>query len=577
MKRSPVRLLLLVLALGVWAETTALRAQQSPPAGTPNAGEVSQASPQQSDSVTTLRTAARLVLLDVAVTDNKGGAVRGLKAADFTLLEDGVPQVLSSFQEHNSVSQDEAAKAAAAVKLPPNHFTNYDPAPEGSAATVILLDALDTPVEAQMYLREQMIAYMKTVPAGTKIAIFQLNMQMRMIQGFTSDRDLLLRSVESSKRDRLAISGLLSGPYGQMRQERLTRAMQQLGQYLASFQGRKNLIWFTARIPYAQYGGGIGDPFPDMTRFIDDFAQTTDVLTLSRVAVYPVDARGLGMNPELADHADMDDVAAATGGKAFYNTNGLKQAIAQVVDTGSNYYTLSYTPSNHNWDGNYRKLQIKLAEQGLHLEYRRGYYARSDEAAQTKHMAVLQGHRKLLPTPADTKAPSPTLLAAMGMGAPAPKDLLFLANVTPAAEVSKEKGEEPLANDNFLAPKYRKSAYRDYKIHYSMNAREIELTPTPDSNYDAKLEFVAVIYDDVGQVVNSKRRLAPIELDNATYQRIIGSGRIGIDLSIAIPVKGNYFLRLGVHDVAANKVGALEIPVAEIQLGLPQSAAMAKP
>jgi hypothetical protein len=421
-----------------------------------------------------------------------------------------------------------------------------------------------------------MIAYMKTVPAGTKIAIFQLNMQMRMIQGFTSDRDLLLRSVESSKRDRLAISALLAGPYGAMRQDRLARAMQQLGQYLASYPGRKNLIWFTARIPYARYGGGIGDPFPDMTRFIDDFAQTTDVLTLSRVAVYPVDARGLGMNPELAEHADMDDVASATGGKAFYNTNGLKQTIAQVVDTGSNYYTLSYTPSNHVWNGNYRKLQIKLAEQGLHLEYRRGYYARSDEAAQTKHMAVLQGHRKPLPMPA-AKAPSPTLLAAMGMGAPAPKDLLFLANVTPAAEVSKAKGEEPLANDNFLAPKYRKSAYRDYKIHYSMNAREIELTPTPDSNYHAKLEFVAVIYDDVGQVVNSKRRLAPIELDNATYQRIIGSGRIGIDLSIAIPAKGNYFLRLGVHDVAANKVGALEVPVDEIQLGLPQSALVAKP
>jgi VWFA-related protein len=576
MKRSPVRLLLLVLALALGVGAVEARAQQSPPAAAPNAETTPQLSPQQGN-VTTLRTAARLVLLDVVVTDSKGNAVRGLKAADFTLLEDGAPQVLSSFQEHNAISQEEAAKAAAAVKLPPNHFTNYDPSPEGSAATVILLDALDTPIEAQMYLREQMIAYMKTVPAGTKIAIFQLNMQMRMIQGFTSDRDLLLRSVESSKRDRPVISGLLSGPYGQMRQERLTRAMQQLGQYLVSFPGRKNLIWFTARIPYAQYGGGIGDPFPDMTRFIDDFAQTTDVLTLSRVAVYPVDARGLGMNPELADHADLDDVASATGGKAFYNTNGMKQAIAQVVDTGSNYYTLSYTPSNHNWDGNYRKLQIKLAEQGLRLEYRRGYYARSDEAAQTKHMAILQGHRKLLPMPVDTKAPSPTLLAAMGMGAPAPKDLLFLANVTPAAEVSKVKNEEPLANDNFLAPKYRKSAYRDYKIHYSVNAREIELTPTPDSNYHSKLEFVAVVYDDVGQVVNSKRKLAPIQLDNATYQRIIGSGRIGIDLSIAIPAKGNYFLRLGVYDVAANKIGAIEIPAAEIQLGLPQDASVQKP
>jgi VWFA-related protein len=597
MKRSPVPLFPLMLALAVWAGGAELRAQQAAPVGAPNAGATPQAPPQQNGNVTTLTATARLVLLDVVVTDGKGKPVKGLKASDFTLLEDGAAQVVSSFQEHHAITPDEAAQAAAAVKLPPNHFTNYDPAPEESASTVILLDALDTPIEAQMYLREQLIAYMKTVPAGTKIAIFQLNMQMRMIQGFTSDPNLLLKAVESSKRDAPEIPALLSRSYGAMRQGGLIGAMQQLGQYLAGYPGRKNLIWFTARVPYAIYGGGIGDPFPDVTRFIDDFSKTTDVLTLSRVAVYPVDARGLQVDPafgagngggqrgldtarfatlDFLQHADLDEVAATTGGKAFYNTNGLKQAIAQVVDAGSNYYTLSYTPTNKNWDGSYRKLKVKLAQQGLRLEYRQGYYARNDEAAQTRHMAVLQGHRRVLPVPADSKSSSPTLVAAMRMGAPAPRDLIFLANVTPAAEVSKAKGEEPPPSGNFLEKKYRKSPYRDHQIHYSVNARAIQLTAAADSSYHAQLEIVAVIYDDLGQVVNSKRKLAPIELDNATYQRIIGSGRIGIDLSIAIPVKGNYFLRMGVHDIAGNKVGALEVPVDEIQLDLPQSAA-AKP
>jgi VWFA-related protein len=598
MKRSPVPLFPLLLALAVWAGGAELRAQQAAPAGAPNAGAASQASPPQNGSVTTLTATARLVLLDVVVTDAKGKPVKGLKASDFTLLEDGAAQVLSSFQEHHAITPDEAAQAAAAVKLPPNHFTNYDPAPEESASTVILLDALDTPIEAQMYLREQLIAYMKTVPAGTKIAIFQLNMQLRMIQGFTSDPNLLLKAVESSKRDMPEIPALLSRGYGPNRQGGLIGAMQQLGQYLAGYPGRKNLIWFTARLPYAIYGGGIGDPFPDVTRFIDDFSKTTDVLTLSRVAVYPVDARGLQVDPafgagngggqrgldtarfatlDFLQHADLDEVAATTGGKAFYNTNGLKQAIAQVVDAGSNYYTLSYTPANKNWDGSYRKLKLKLAQQGLRLEYRQGYYARNDEAAQTKHMAMLQGHRRALPVPVDNKLSSPMLISAMRMGAPAPRDLVFLANVTPAAEVSKAKGEEPLPSDNFLEKKYRKAPYRDYQIHYAVNARAIQLTAAADSSYHAQLEFVAVVYDDLGQVVNSKRKLAPIELDNATYQRIIGSGRIGIDLSIAIPVKGNYFLRMGVHDIAGNKVGALEVPVDEIQLDLPQSAAVAKP
>jgi VWFA-related protein len=597
MRRSSVRLL--ALAVSGWGAV--LLAQQTPPAGVPNAGAVPQALLQPYDDTTTLRAAARLVLLDVVVTDGKGKPVQGLKAPDFMLMEDGAPQVLSSFEEHSPITQEDAAKAAAAVKLLPNQFTNYDPVPNESAATVFLLDALDTPVQAQMYLREQMIVYMKTVPAGTKIAIFQLDTQMRVIQDFTSDPEALMQAV-NSKRNRPEISPLLGGPMApsyvreQMRQDILTQGMQGLARYLAPFPGRKNLIWFTGRVPIPVYGPGFNAPFPDTTSFIDDFSKTTDVLTLSRIAVYPVDSRGLQTNPAFSaangggrrgggmgfdtrqfyQHGDLDDVAEATGGKAFYNTNGLRQAIAEVVDTGSNYYTLSYSPSNRNWDGSYRKLQVKLAEQGLHLEYRRGYFALNDEAAESKHIAQLQGHRRVLPMPADIRSPTTTMEAAMRMGASAPKDMVFLADVTPAQEVSKAKGDEPLAKGNYLEKKYRKEAYREYQIHYSVNARAMRLTPTPDLSYHGHLEVVAVVYDDLGQVANSKITQAQIDVDDATYQQIMRSGRLGIDQTIAIPVKGSYFLRIGVHDVPSNKVGALEVPVDQIKLGQ-QSASAAKP
>ena len=38
------------------------------------------------------------------------------------------------------------------------------------------------------------------------------------------------------------------------------------------------------------------------------------------------------------------------------------------------------------------------------------------------------------------------------------------------------------------------------------------------------------------------------------------------NLVIQVPVKGNYFLRLGVRDTATDRVGALEIPVDRIAL-----------
>ncbi len=591
------RLLGIGLALGgaILLAGGSLPAQQTAPAGTPDAGTIPPQLQRRDDSVPTLRAAARLVLLDVVVTDGKGRPVTGLKASDFTLLEDGVPQVLSSFQEHRPMSPAEAAKLNATVKLPPNHFTNFDPVTnESNASTVFLLDALDTPVQAQMYLREQMIDYMKTVPVGTRIAIFQLDTQMHMIQGFTSDPDVL-RQVVSSKRDQPVLSPLLGGPNApnyvreRMRQQYLTEGMQALARYLAPFPGRKNLIWFTGRVPINVYGPGLNVPFPDMTSFIDDFSKTTDVLTLSRIAVYPVDSRGLQTNPafdashgrggglrsmgrfetrQFYQHGDLDDVAEATGGRAFYNTNGLRQAIAEVVDTGSNYYTLSYTPGNRRWDGEYRKLQVKVPGDGLRLEYRRGYYARNDVAEENAHAAQLEGHHRLLPGQPLGRQPSPRMDAAMTMGAGPARDIPFIAAVTPSPEIAKAKGDEPLPKDVYLEKQYRKDAYRMYKVHFSVSARAMQFMPTPELNYNGSVEFLAVVYNDKGEVVNSKIAGAPIHVDENEYAQMLQSG-LGTEETIAIPVKGSFFLRLGVHDLLGNKAGSLEIPVDQIKLDLP--------
>jgi VWFA-related protein len=549
---------------------------------------------RRDEGVTTLRTAARLVLLDVVVTDGKGRPVKGLKASDFTLLEDGAPQVLSSFQEHEPMTAEEAGKVEAAAKLPPNHFTNYDPQlHENGAATVFLLDALDTPVQAQMYLREQMIAYMKTVPVGTRIAIFQLDTQMHMIQGFTSDPEVL-QQVVSSKRNEPLNSPLLGGPgtpgyvRERMRQDYLTQGMQALARYLGPFPGRKNLIWFTGRVPVQVYGPGLGVPFPDVSSFIDDFSKTTDVLTLNRIAVYPVDSRGLQTEPgfsaansrggggggrfetrQFYQHGDLDDVAEATGGRAFYNTNGLKEAIAEVVDTGSNYYTLSYTPSNRVWDGGFRKLQVKVAGDapaGVRLEYRRGYYARNNDAAESRHIAELESPRRLLPGQPVRNKPSPAMEAAMKMGAGPARDISFVVGVTPDAEVTKVKDGE-LPKDNYLDKRFRKDAFREYRIHYSVNPGPMRFMPDVDGNYHGSVEFVAVVYDDQGGVVNSKMTGAQIDVDQASYAEMMRGG-MGSDQTIAIPAKGNFFLRVGVRDLSGGLVGSVEIPVDQIKLGV---------
>src|SRR5579863_2699456 len=71
-------------------------------------------------------------------------------------------------------------------------YTNFPITQNADAVNVLLLDALNTPSRDQTFVHSQMIKYLKTIPAGTRIAIFTLASRLRMLQGVTSDSSELL-------------------------------------------------------------------------------------------------------------------------------------------------------------------------------------------------------------------------------------------------------------------------------------------------------------------------------------------------------------------------------------------------
>ena len=75
------------------------------------------------------------------------------------------------------------------------------------------------------------------------------------------------------------------------------------------------------------------------------------------------------------DNATMYQMAIDTGGHAYVNTNDIAKSIDSALSHGANYYTIAYTPTDPNWNGNFRTIQVKLAQQGYTLAYRRGYFA----------------------------------------------------------------------------------------------------------------------------------------------------------------------------------------------------------
>jgi len=554
----------------------------------------------------------REVLLDLVVTDGSRHPLTGLKASDFTVTEEGQPQSIAHLEEHHPMN--EAALARAQMPpLPPNTFTNYTPVPNSNAYTVILLDAMDTPMSAQMYVREQLIGFLKRVQPGTPIAIFQLDSEMRLIQGFSSDPKVLLAAAES-KRDMPSLQKPFYGSHflNQMvRNQVLGQGMQAMSKYLAGFPGRKNLIWFTARLPF-WYGADNSDSaieYREGHTFRDDFtvledgvAGLTDALTLSRVAVYPIDSRGLQNLPQFQasqrgvpgpnanagfytaqafQHMDLDAIGDATGGKAYYNTNGLKDILGEIVDNGSNYYTLAYATTNQTWKGQFRRIKITVNRPGVKLQYRPGYYAVDRTQQEERQLAALQKrianaaqnpYRPVNNAGAQQQdgavvhPPKGGFDAAMELGAIPPTEIIFTASLAMDDKVMKLGKKTPLPKDNYLLPDYKDKPFRNYTVKIDTDAHSLHMTKTTDGIRHGAAQFVTAVYTADGRMINALQTTATFDLKDATYQKLLRDGLIVMQ-QVAVPVKGNYFLRIGVHDLGDDRVGALEIAVDEVKPG----------
>ncbi len=590
---------------------------QSGPAQTPQPSQPS--SPQ----VPTFSVTTREVLLDVVVTDGDGRPVTGLTATDFTIKEEGDLQRLAHLEEHHPMSSEDLARFKSAPALPPNTFSNFLPVANTNASTVILLDALDTSVQTQMELREQLIDYLKHMQPGTPIAIFRIDTEMRLIQGFNSDPQVLLDAAKG-KRNMPSLQKPIRGSrdeYRRIRMEILRSGFQMMGRYLAGFPGRKNLVWFTGSIPVNYLSNPLGSSFG--RSFRDDFSilgdnpdELMDALTLSRVSVYPIDARGLQTSPQYMasisrrrpspianmrfegardfQHMDLDNIAEQTGGRAYYNTNGLKQTLAYIVDNGSNYYTLAYATNNQTWNGQFRHIKVTLDRPGVHLQYRQGYYAIDRAKQEQRLLAAMQkkkarsadnpfGDDSAAPDaneeapPTDGSAPPANgaliphpkggFAAVMQLGAIPPTEVVFTASLAIDDEVQKLDKSAPPPPDNYLSPEFKGKPFRTFTLLINADARQLRLTCTADGVHHGTVEIATVVYDQTGNRVNSLISTVALDVSCPNYSKLLASG-VPVRQQIAVPVKGNFFLRIGVHDAASDHIGALEIPVDEVHPGV---------
>jgi VWFA-related protein len=570
------------------------------------------AAPDSGNTVATIKSKVRLVLVDVVVTNGKGDAVTGLQKQDFEILEDGRPQIISTFEEHHGAPPTQIK----VPPMPPHVYTNFPVTQTADSVNVLLLDALNTPSRDQSYVHSQMIKYMKTIPPGTRVAIFTLASRLRMLQGVTTDssellavlnraqagpqQSPLLPSNAEADADQRMIDFMIensSGPGGtaptlamaavdpinamkqfladtaafqtEQRVGITLQALQQLARYLSSVPGRKNVIWFSGSFPSGILpNSDLVDPFTSADTFQQDIRKTTDLLTAGQVALYPIGAEGLAPDrafeanaqeigekrPSLAmqdqvkhlqtgevardsNHSSMDQLAKDTGGQAFYNTNGLNDALTRVVNNGTRYYSLAYSPSNPTMDGKYRRIQVKLLKGKDNLAYRRGYYA---DDLQT----VLA---------AGQKPDTDPLLMLMGRNLPDYSQILYKIKVVPSNPQPAPDAPRIGSNPDLKGP------FTRYGVDFAIAPQDLKLDPTPDGGRHGNIEIVLLAYDREGKPLNFVVTKGDVNLDAKLYESV---QKVGLQIHKEIDVPQQYiYLRTGIYDLKSNTAGTLGVPL----------------
>ena len=75
------------------------------------------------------------------------------------------------------------------------------------------------------------------------------------------------------------------------------------------------------------------------------------------------------------DQQTMQELAEATGGFAVANTNQIEEPMQRMMEDIRTHYELAYTPTSTNYDGHFRKIEVKLARPKIMVQTRSGYYA----------------------------------------------------------------------------------------------------------------------------------------------------------------------------------------------------------
>jgi VWFA-related protein len=463
----------------------------------------------------------REVLTDVTVTDNDGNPVHGLSRSAFHIFDNNRPEQLESFEEHVGAPATIATTSAA-----PNVFSNAYLLHPPPSLNVILLDTTTIDIVDQMFLNQELTKFVKALPANESLAIYERAADGTIVlQNFTSDHNLLSTAIHRAIPRLRQPGSWYASDLGTLRQ---------IAVFLSQIPGRKNVLWFTGGSNFYLRADPTSLPSYESMREIYDELET------ERIALYPIDARGLTVEIRFGmaqQQMMMADMAEATGGQASYNNNGLAQIASRVVDTDADFYTLTYRPDDLKANNKWHKVKVAVDDGPYHLSYRRGYFddgtGTSIPPRQTR--TVLRAHGETFQAPTRHTEP-----------------IIFEARVQPS--IATQPANPVQSSTTAHAPKRNEVAYAvRYSVPFDALTRE-----TVNGETQISVGAAILAFNHFGRLTGHVAQKLTFSLN--TEQLKSAAAIFRFDQQVNLP-KGEDYLYIALWDMTNGRLGTLQLPL----------------
>jgi VWFA-related protein len=509
-----------------------------------------------------LRAQSNVVRIDVEVTDGSGKALKGLRADEFEVTDDGKAQKISSFS-YSDIEKIETAREenAKPIVVPvdnegPGAADSVTDTVRDRRMIVLFFDMTSMETDdivrahaaAQKFLKQQM------TPADL-VSVVVFSTRLAVLANFTNDRTTLDKAVaqlvpgaasqianplyaaaQNGEYDVQEYTGAAYTPdeteFNVFNTDQKLEAVEGLVNVLAAIPGRKALVEFT---------GGITQTGEENRA---ELRSATDAANRADVSIYSIDARGMFATPPGGDvtanaatgtsmfsgasvyhqtdqREDSRDTLATlstdTGGKAFFDLGDLADAFPAIQKDNSGYYLVGYNlPSDVKRDGRWHAIRVKVNVAGAHVRYRNGYYAPRD----FQHLEK-EGRDQQL---------------AEAMRSESPEVDLPIAVETAMFRLNDQQVYVP------ISAKLSSSALDWAKKH---------------DRHEAAFDFAAeVLAVPSGQSVAQLRDTITVHLDDERFQQVTRSNLVYQGGVVLAP--GNYRLKFLARENESGKIGTFE-------------------